>query len=157
MIMKQQIPFTHLIYLRSSIRRLFVIGLVFLSTLITFPGNTFAASSPKPLFRSDSAKKDLVDLVSFDASFTKNKILLHWITATEKSTSHYVIQRSTDGHSFEDAGILFTEGDGNSSKEKDYKFPDMLQGVSATAIYYRLKVVNLAGQISFSKVILIKK
>jgi hypothetical protein len=108
------------------------------------------------VFLNDTGKNEPVNLVLFDASFVRAKIMLHWITATEKATSHYIIQRSTDGIVFEDAGVLFTEGDGNSSSQKDYKFPDQLHGEKSSTVFYRLKVVGLNREYSFSKVISIK-
>src|SRR5262249_6971239 len=97
------------------------------------------------------------ELVAFDVKFQNDKAMVHWSTSFQKSTSHFVIQRSIDGKTFDDVGILFTDGDGNSESLKEYKFPDNVSWVDAGSLYYRLKIVNLKGHYHFSRVINVKK
>ncbi len=94
-----------------------------------------------------------VKLTSFTAQVQKNKVLLQWATATETNTSHFAIERGTDGIHFTDAGILFTEG--NSQSPKKYQFADA--GIHAPLIYYRLRIVDLDGKFNYSPVCVIKK
>ena len=47
-------------------------------------------------------------------------------TATEINVSHFVIEKSTDGSNFSDAGILFATG--NTTEEMKYAFSDNLAG-----------------------------
>ena len=100
--------------------------------------------------------QDPVVLVAFDGAISKNTIVIHWISSSEKGASHFVIQMSADGKTFEDAGLLFTDGDGNSDKEREYRFPALVQRDKEEGRYFRLKMVDLNGKFSYSKVIIVK-
>jgi hypothetical protein len=61
-----------------------------------------------------------VKLVSFTAMLSSNKkVDLEWVTASEINTSHFVIERSTDGSTFSDAGTVFAFG--NTTEQKNYE------------------------------------
>jgi hypothetical protein len=93
-----------------------------------------------------------VKLTAFTAHLEKKKVLLQWTTATETNTSHFVIERGTDGVHFSDAGILFTEG--NSVVARSYQFADI--NIGAPLVYYRLRVVDLDGKYNYSSVRMIR-
>src|SRR5689334_16988158 len=57
-----------------------------------------------------------VNLTGFDVSLINKKIAVTWSTSAEKNASHFVVQRSTDGVEFTDAGIIFTEGNYTNSR-----------------------------------------
>ena len=61
---------------------------------------------------------------SFSATLNQNsnRVELTWTTSLEVNVSHYVIERSTDGVNFTDAGIVFATG--NTTAKKNYSFPD---------------------------------
>ncbi|HYF31925.1 MAG TPA: T9SS type A sorting domain-containing protein [Chitinophagaceae bacterium] len=95
-----------------------------------------------------------VKLTSFDASLINKKVALTWSTAQEKDASHFVVERSTNGIDFTDAGIIFTEG--NSELSRSYSFKDQVSTSGSGILYYRLRMVDLDGQYEYSAIRLIK-
>lgn len=99
-----------------------------------------------------------VSLVSFNAMLNENnKVNLSWTTAMELNVSHFVVEKSTDGNNYSDAGIVFAVG--NSSEKVNYAFIDNLGNTQAKIIYYRLRSVDVDGkeQISETRVIRLSK
>ena len=99
-----------------------------------------------------------IRLTSFTAkSVSSKKVLLSWSTTQEKGASHFIIEKSTDGKEFSDAGLLFSVGD--SERPQQYSFTDELRVSDTGKIYYRLRMVDLDGKIQYSpvKVIRVKK
>jgi len=95
-----------------------------------------------------------VSLVAFTAQLQNNNVLLNWTTAMETNTSHFTIERSMDGVSFDDAAIVFT--DENGSIKKNYSFTDNISKINTRLIYYRLKMVDLDAKYSYSKIVLVR-
>jgi hypothetical protein len=89
-----------------------------------------------------------VDLLSFTAEKTPQNVLLKWSTAMEKNFSHFVIEKSSDGINYEQAGIVF--GSGNSSNQINYTFED--NAIIPGIVYYRLKQVDLDGSVKYSEI-----
>jgi hypothetical protein len=75
-------------------------------------------------------------------------VQLEWSSAQERNTRDYVIERSTDGRSFEAIGQ--TPAAGNSDAVQSYRFNDeqALQGRA----YYRLRMRDLDEKEAFSPV-----
>ena len=80
------------------------------------------------------------------------KVKLDWFTLTETNTSHYDIERSFNGISFEKIGKV--QAVGNSNNRTDYTFTDVLPGKNLT--YYRLKQVDRDGRIVYSEIRIVK-
>lgn len=95
-----------------------------------------------------------VNLIAFNASMINKKVAVTWTTSAEKNASHYVVQRSTDGAEFSDAGTVFT--DGNATTTRSYSFQDMVNTNAKGVLYYRLKMVDMDGQFDYSMVRLVK-
>lgn len=94
-------------------------------------------------------------LASFTAkSMTTNKVVLNWSTSQEKDASHFTIEKSLNGKDFSDAGILFSIG--NSEVPQQYNFTDEIRTGEKGLIYYRLKLVDLDGQIQYSPIRLVR-
>jgi hypothetical protein len=74
-------------------------------------------------------------------------ISLNWNTTTELNTSHFIIQRSTDGSSFTDIGTVKAIGSGANS----YTFADNKPNNGIN--YYRLQSVDKDGSFAYSKVV----
>lgn len=83
-----------------------------------------------------------VELLSLGADDSGASVRVHWSTASEHNTSHYEVQRSSDGQAYGYIGRV--EAAGNSTETTDYGFIDdaPLYGLS----YYRLVQVDLDGQ-----------
>ncbi|MBS1669684.1 MAG: T9SS type A sorting domain-containing protein [Bacteroidetes bacterium] len=96
-------------------------------------------------------------IVAFDAQLNNNKekALLNWSTATELNASNFVVQRSTNGTDYEDVALVFTQ-EGNSSTIRNYNYADDISSVNSNIVYYRLKLVDLDGNFSYSPVDLIR-
>lgn len=95
-----------------------------------------------------------VSLISFNASMINKKVAVTWTTAAEKNANYFVVQRSTDGADYSDAGIVFT--DGNFTTNRSYSFQDLVGSGSKGVLYYRLKMVDIDGQFELSPVRLVK-
>lgn len=79
--------------------------------------------------------------------------LLQWETAYEEDTDLFMIEKSTDGITFNNIGTV--EANGNSDDEKAYRFMDT--GLGKDNSYYRLKVVDTKGTSSYSQVATVHK
>ena len=90
-----------------------------------------------------------VTLNSFEAEKKDKAVQLNWQTATELNTSHFIIQRSTDGSSFTDIGTVKAIGSGANS----YSFTDCPPAPQKGVLYYRLQMVGKDGSLSFSKIV----
>ena len=81
--------------------------------------------------------------------------MLNWVSAIEKNVSHYVVQRSTDGKDYSDITLVFANG--NKDTESSYAVTDNAIGTSTKGtVYYRLKMVDIDGQIKYSETRLIR-
>lgn len=86
------------------------------------------------------------------ASKKSSGIQLNWETLSEQNVSHFEIERSTDGTVFGKIGNCAAKG--NSNEKTMYSFLDA-SAVGAT-VFYRLKMVDLDGAFTYSRVITIK-
>ncbi len=95
-----------------------------------------------------------VRLVDLSAVRIGKDALVSWTTSGEINFSHFEIERSANGVSFEKAGIV--RAGFNSGSLKSYRFND--QGVlnQSSKIYYRLKMVNKDGSSEYSKTVIVK-
>ncbi len=93
-----------------------------------------------------------VNLTDFKGYKSQKSIVLSWTTATEIDFSHFEIERSADGISYQTIGKK--QGTGMLSGPNYYSYTDQspLQGNN----FYRLKMVDLDGRFEMSKVILLK-
>jgi hypothetical protein len=89
-----------------------------------------------------------VELLDFTATKLESKVELFWQTALEWNSAGFAIERSDNDISWESIG--YVKGIGNSNVSLDYTFLDYepLMGNN----YYRLRQIDLDGQIEFSSV-----
>ena len=92
-------------------------------------------------------------LVCFGAKVSGKKIMVNWAVSSEKNTSHYIIQRSADGKSFDDSEIVFT-GE-NSEGQKQYSFPNDTNFSHNGKVYYRLKIVDSNSKSKYSNIVVV--
>jgi hypothetical protein len=111
--------------------------------LYSFWFKTFTYSSPV------TATLPLT-LLDWNARLNDNKVLLSWATQMQKNTSHFVIERSTNGKDYDEAVLLFAEG--NSDKYTEYSYNDKIPAGSSGVLYYRLRMVDIDGQFKYSTV-----
>lgn len=86
---------------------------------------------------------------SFTAEKNNNLIKLNWKTAQEQNTSHFIIEKSIDGNNF--SYLYRVEAGGNSNTEKIYSATDPMPVYGTN--FYRLKMVDLDGKYSYSKIV----
>ncbi|MHA4809544.1 T9SS type A sorting domain-containing protein [Flavitalea flava] len=88
-----------------------------------------------------------VHLISFTGQNTASGQVLHWKVENEVSFSHYTIEEGVDGASYTDMGKVPATG------KSDYTFTSTYMGLHN---YYRLKLVDIDGFFSFSKVLMLE-
>lgn len=90
-----------------------------------------------------------VELVEFKTQVNENNVKLLWTTSHEKNNDYFVVQRSTNGASFDDVGIV--NGMLNSNTLVSYNYTD--NSLPADVYYYRLKQVDVDGTSTYSEII----
>lgn len=95
-----------------------------------------------------------VEFLYFHASQINDQAELVWATAMEENNSHFEIERSLDGFTFENIGE--EAGNGNSYSVIEYKYIDAFVPNQETPIYYRLKQVDYNGDFDYSPVVFIQ-
>lgn len=90
-------------------------------------------------------------LTDFTATMNGRHIVLRWVTASEQNTKYFGIERSQDGRTFTELGRV--QASGNSTEQKNYVFIDQwpLQGIDI----YRLRMVDMDGNFSYSKMVVV--
>ncbi len=111
------------------------------STVLYNGGCPFFTPAPLP-----------VEIISFEGYNLSGNNVLNWTTLTEISNSHYQVESSVDGHTFNSIGRV--EGNGFSSEVNTYGLTDY--NVSAEQTYYRLVQVDFDGKRTLSEIIVIE-
>ena len=94
-----------------------------------------------------------VELISFNArAINKNLVNLDWSTASEIDNSHFLIERSRDGQTFETIDQINSKGDAETQQNYISTDRSPLMGTS----YYRLKQLDYDGQFSYSKTVVVE-
>jgi hypothetical protein len=96
-----------------------------------------------------------IELSDFTASFQKNKVELKWFLPAKENASHFTIERSANGRNFEEIGMILTD-DASKSGGKGYAFNENVSEKINGVLYYRLKIVDLFGQHTYSPTRIIK-
>lgn len=89
-----------------------------------------------------------VELASFEGKNNKGTNELVWKTATESKMAYYGIEYSANGRDFTEIGKIASHNSGTTS---EYTFRDK----SVTTCYYRLKLVDIDGSFTYSKVVVV--
>lgn len=79
---------------------------------------------------------------------TDRKILLSW-AAFPGGVSHYVLERSFDGHTFDEQGIFFT---GDWEDQTEYSYVEKLRRPAVGPLFYRLRIVGVDGSVVYTPV-----
>ena len=91
-----------------------------------------------------------VKLVTFTATKAdESRAQINWQTATEEGTDYFDVERAIDGKSFNTV-VRHTIAAGNSATATDYQTYD--NDPVAGTNYYRLKMVDVAGRITYSEI-----
>ena len=79
--------------------------------------------------------------------------ILKWTTLSEVGHDIFIVERSSDGVTYENIGMV--EAAGNVRNGKDYRFLD--NNFPAANSYYRLRNVDLDGTASFSQTVAVQR
>jgi hypothetical protein len=93
-------------------------------------------------------------LNSFNATLGNQKVMLNWQTGMEKELSHFVVERSIDGATYTDAGMVFAGG--NSGVKINYSFADQIVSSPKGIVYYRLRMVDIDKKYQHSTIRVIR-
>ena len=92
-----------------------------------------------------------VNLISFEAEVQENHINLEWRTASEENHSHFLLQRSADGISFETLATIEGYSQQLNNGVKIYRWKD-LEPINGDN-FYKLVDVSKAGEEESSEII----
>ncbi len=95
-----------------------------------------------------------VELVSFNATVTGDKVNLKWVTATETNNAGFIIERSQESevssqNRWNDVG--YAQGSGTTARPHSYSFID--ENLSPGIYQYRLKQIDFDGSFEYSKAV----
>ena len=93
-----------------------------------------------------------VSVIDFSGNYQSGKVLLNWTTSCESNSSHFLIERSSNGTDFK--SIASVKGAGNCSTITKYQTADENPGYGNN--YYRLVAVDYDGKIKIHGTVLIK-
>ncbi len=93
-----------------------------------------------------------ITLHNFTASYTDDKVTLHWQTSSEQNASHFIIERSANAVDFIPIGRR--EATGTSSTTTFYDYVDM-SPVAGTG-FYRLKMYDHDNTYKLSSIVSVK-
>jgi len=118
---------------------------------VTWNGvNTF---SPFALASTDIFNPLPLTLTDFKARVLPNGYIgLTWKTMDESNVSHFTIQRSADGTTWQDAGTVNAQGP--SSLANSYSFTDLTP--FPVKDYYRLEIVDNDGNLTYSMILVVE-
>ena len=91
-------------------------------------------------------------LITFTGKYENQASYLQWETDNESNSSHFIIERNTDGRNFQNIGTVAASG--NSSSLKKYSFTDNDASLSSyKKVYYKLKMMDLDNSYKYSTVV----
>jgi hypothetical protein len=95
-----------------------------------------------------------LNLLSFSANHKNETIELNWKTANEVNTKSFEIERSEEGTKFIKIGTIASK---NNSETNEYRFIDnQFSNFNSNTLYYRLKMIDLDGKFTYSKIVAIE-
>jgi hypothetical protein len=94
-----------------------------------------------------------VELTAFKGKWLNGAAELNWATASEKNSSHFVVERSVGGDAaYQAVGRVAAAGNSNSTRTYQLRDAEAsMQGVAT--LYYRLRQVDVDGTQAFSPVV----
>jgi len=90
-----------------------------------------------------------VDWLSFDVAGEGNTATIRWSAIEYPDGDYYQLERSTNRVDYEVIDIIGINGEGEQHYAYDYTIPYEFNG---TEMYYRIKQVDIDGQVSYSKI-----
>lgn len=94
-----------------------------------------------------------IELLYFQATDKGESVSLNWATASEKNTSHFLIERSANAADWISIGNVNTHNNSTHTLYYQANDPDPLPGLS----YYRLKIIDLDQTYEYSNIEFIER
>ncbi len=94
-------------------------------------------------------------LLNFTGVYKNEQAVLHWSTADEFDVRKFELQRSLNATNFISLGEVVPTGGTNTTAL--YEFTDNLSHYPSNFYYYRLKMIDKDGTISYSQVLLLRR
>ncbi len=104
-----------------------------------------SAARANPAFQNGTLP---VKLIEFKVISNATEVTLSWKTATEINSSHFDIERSSDGKIWSSQGTV--KAAGNIGVDQSYSFSD--ESPNSGANHYRLKIVDNDGKFEYSAI-----
>jgi hypothetical protein len=90
-----------------------------------------------------------IKLVSFSGSLSASSVQLKWIVDDNETGNFFELEKSEDGKEYKTTALVLVS---STTGKASYSYTDK----AASTTYYRLKIVNKDGSISYSKVLLFR-
>jgi hypothetical protein len=113
----------------------------YIKILLTDPINASVGKTLSTITVLDNAPMP-VELMSFEVQCLDKSNNITWITASEKNSKNFILERSFDGLNWQQ--IYETEAAGNSQDEIVYSFEDAR--INGSICYYRLNQYDIDGK-----------
>jgi hypothetical protein len=95
-----------------------------------------------------------VQSLHITTSLYNNTVTVNWKTVNEVNNSHFEIERSTDNNSF--SAVATRVSDALAGGIMSYSIADNVTGITAKMIYYRIKLVDKQGKITYSNTVAVR-
>jgi hypothetical protein len=118
---------------------------------ITYSGVTVSNNAEYTMGSTSSANALPVEFLYIKAAQDRGENKIHWATASEDNNSHFIIQRTHNGASWETLGEI--GGAGFSSNVIKYAYSD--QNPYSDVNYYRIKQVDYDGKFDYSEIVMV--
>lgn len=95
-----------------------------------------------------------VKLVDFAAKYNQTNVSLTWKSAQEIDFNYYQLEHSSDGSTFTTTSVVF--GSASNGDGAEYSYVDKSVAGRSGLIYYRLKMVDIDGNFTYSPVRIVR-
>ena len=89
-------------------------------------------------------------LLEFNGHIKGRLVPLNWSVGNNESVLHFELERSTDLVQYTPVTKIFRK---NGTGPEYYSYTDDIRGITATQVFYRLKIKNINGLVQYSRVI----
>jgi hypothetical protein len=113
----------------------------------TVKSNTVTNFSPFTLGSSTASNTLPLSLLAFTGQLKNSNVAFAWKTTNEVNVTHFNLQQSTNGNSFNTIAKINTQGNGS------YAYTVDVSALNASIVYYRLQMVDQDGNYVYTKTI----
>ncbi len=93
-------------------------------------------------------------LLDFTGKLVNKYVMLNWTTTNEVNTSHFDVERSSNGSAFDKIGSVTAEND--ASRNSKYQYRDDKLPAELPVLFYRLKMSDRDGRFSHSPIVSVR-